>query len=497
MTGSWNLANATLTNGVVTGTASSSWQALASGSGPINVGFIASSSSGFPSFVSVNSVQCTITNPIAPHTSCPGSNLIVDGGFETCSGFPSANNASVSGCPSWRIDYGNAGSNSFLGVWSGYGHNSNNALGLGLIGGGTAVNGLQQTVATNIGSVYQLSFWLKGSGLPNKLLTAVAGGITILQLINVNLGSYVQFTATFTATSTTTIIEILGDNNPSYLFVDDVSLVQCSSCSVNVVYSGQGWSSSYPLLVPSFISNIAPGSPIGSPGTISKASDVSITSGFMSGSWINYGVPIQGSAVVFNQAPCGPPNATSACYIFVANDGGFTKMVLTVVSLNSSGQAWILAKTARYVYPQASTPFTSDLVASLWSSAGATTVQIALCQTCPQYGVLNVSIAFPAPTNSVNLFLTNTGSLTFPYPYTFSLSRPSFLGPDGGHWNYNQPAYSAGTFSGLVNVGTWAALGVGSSAANIGLILGAADGNFTPTAFSVSGTGCTVTTTIN
>jgi hypothetical protein len=100
----------------------------------------------------------------------------------------------------------------------------------------------------------------------------------------------------------------------------------------------------------------------------------------------------------------------------------------------------------------------------------------------------------PLSTRSVNLFINNTGTKPFTYPYTFNLTRLSYLRPDQSHWGYNQPSFDAnsGSISGLVDVGTYNALGAGSPGATIGLILASRDGHFTPTAFSVNEIACNI-----
>jgi hypothetical protein len=87
---------------------------------------------------------------------------------------------------------------------------------------------LYQDLTTVVGQEYDLSFWYRFQGPsspigPNELQT-YAGGILASDLVNVanNSGVYQQEFTTFTATSTTTVLQFDGRNDPSFLIIDDV-----------------------------------------------------------------------------------------------------------------------------------------------------------------------------------------------------------------------------------------------------------------------------------
>lgn len=87
---------------------------------------------------------------------------------------------------------------------------------------------LEQDLTTVIGQTYDLSFWYRFQGPsspvgPNELQTW-AGGVLVSDLVNVsnNGGVYQQEFTTFTATSTTTLLQFDGRNDPSFLIIDDV-----------------------------------------------------------------------------------------------------------------------------------------------------------------------------------------------------------------------------------------------------------------------------------
>jgi len=87
---------------------------------------------------------------------------------------------------------------------------------------------LYQDLTTVPGQTYDLSFWFRFQGPsspvgPNELQT-YAGGTLVSDLVNQpnNGGVYQQAFTTFVASSSTTLLQFDGRNDPSYLIIDDV-----------------------------------------------------------------------------------------------------------------------------------------------------------------------------------------------------------------------------------------------------------------------------------
>jgi len=116
--------------------------------------------------------------------------------------------------------------------------------------GSSPLNYLSQNISTNIGDTYQLTYYLASDGLtPNEFQTIV-GGNTLSDLTNIASQSYTEYTFNFTATSTTTQIEFGEYDRPSFLALDNVSVVDTGSPSSvpeplttggTLVAVGMGW----------------------------------------------------------------------------------------------------------------------------------------------------------------------------------------------------------------------------------------------------------------
>ena len=86
-------------------------------------------------------------------------------------------------------------------------------------------NYLEQTLATVAGDSYTLSFDVKSQGTPSEL-EALFGGIAASDLVDANLSSFTTFAYSgLVATSSTTLLEFLGRNDPSALQITNVSVV--------------------------------------------------------------------------------------------------------------------------------------------------------------------------------------------------------------------------------------------------------------------------------
>ena len=89
---------------------------------------------------------------------------------------------------------------------------------------------LSQTVDTNVGDMYTLSFWVAESSYGYSpgyqfIVSSSASATPLLTLDDTPDFAYTQFTEEFTAISTTTTISFAGYNLPGGTSMDDVSLV--------------------------------------------------------------------------------------------------------------------------------------------------------------------------------------------------------------------------------------------------------------------------------
>jgi methionine-rich copper-binding protein CopC len=84
---------------------------------------------------------------------------------------------------------------------------------------------ISQTITTIVGHHYQFSFWeASGGGTPNDF-SAKFGGVTVYSITNESSHGYVQHTFDVVATSTSTVIQFAGRNDPSYDYLDDVTVI--------------------------------------------------------------------------------------------------------------------------------------------------------------------------------------------------------------------------------------------------------------------------------
>ncbi len=83
---------------------------------------------------------------------------------------------------------------------------------------------LSQTLATTPGTTYQLSFYLASDGLTPNDFNANVGGPNLITLTDIPYQTYVNYTDTFVATSSATVLTLGADNDPGYLSLDNVSV---------------------------------------------------------------------------------------------------------------------------------------------------------------------------------------------------------------------------------------------------------------------------------
>jgi hypothetical protein len=84
---------------------------------------------------------------------------------------------------------------------------------------------LSQTLATNVGTSYSLSFWFAGDGNTPSEFTASIGGNRLLDLVNPAGDGYHQYTYNFTATSTSTLLQFGFRDDVYFMNLDDVSVI--------------------------------------------------------------------------------------------------------------------------------------------------------------------------------------------------------------------------------------------------------------------------------
>jgi len=114
---------------------------------------------------------------------------------------------------------------------------------------------LSQSITTNIGDTYQLTYYLASAGDTPDEFKAIVGGNTLSDLTNIAAHDYYEYTFNFTATSTTTQIEFGAyDDNISVsapgIALDNVSVVDTTATSSvpeplttggTLVAVGMGW----------------------------------------------------------------------------------------------------------------------------------------------------------------------------------------------------------------------------------------------------------------
>jgi hypothetical protein len=130
----------------------------------------------------------------------------------------------------WTLS-GNAGASvgSGGGGYSPHGGNSFAALGHT----GPPLGTLSQSLSTVAGQQYTLSFWYASNGFSPNELRASVGGVTVFDQVNIPStltanaaqNGYVQFSTTFTATSTSTVLQFGERDDLSFLALDDVNVV--------------------------------------------------------------------------------------------------------------------------------------------------------------------------------------------------------------------------------------------------------------------------------
>jgi hypothetical protein len=139
------------------------------------------------------------------------NNLVVNGGFET---------GNLNG---WT---GNGVQLQYDQVVEANAHSGNYSLELGAV---NAEYDVSQNIATVTGQTYQVQFWLENPGGTPSNFTASFGGETLLSLVNTNAQGYTEYTYDVTATSSSSELLFVAEQNPSFWYLDDVSVAQVNA----------------------------------------------------------------------------------------------------------------------------------------------------------------------------------------------------------------------------------------------------------------------------
>jgi|SRR5579871_5826743 len=146
-------------------------------------------------------------------TGAFAQNLVNNPGFET---------GDLTG---WTVNH--AGGFSGVGTSPGSPHSGSYSLYLGATSSGDAED-ISQSITTVTGAQYLVSFWAYdeyGANDPAAGLNVTFGGNSVFGGIP-NPSTYAQYSGTFTATGTSTTLDVNGWETSAYINVDDISVTR-------------------------------------------------------------------------------------------------------------------------------------------------------------------------------------------------------------------------------------------------------------------------------
>jgi len=151
-------------------------------------------------------VSCAFVLGMVVIVPIANANLITNGGFETgdFTGWTTGANSFPQSVVTSPVHSG-----TFAAEIAGYSRNPNT---------------LSQTVTTTAGQEYLLSFWrYQAGGAPTISLNVTWNGSSVFSELNPGAQPYQQFTADVIGTGSDNLV-FISANDPSYTYIDDVSL---------------------------------------------------------------------------------------------------------------------------------------------------------------------------------------------------------------------------------------------------------------------------------
>jgi hypothetical protein len=139
-------------------------------------------------------------------------NLIANGGFET---------GSFSG---WTVS-GNGSAETLVTNFATKTYYAHSGSYYAMLGSFGALSDLSQTVTTKAGSYYALSYYLASDGGDPSQFIVSENGVQLSDMTDLPKSGYIEYTDNFTASSDQTTITLASRDDPGYLLLDDVSLV--------------------------------------------------------------------------------------------------------------------------------------------------------------------------------------------------------------------------------------------------------------------------------